>query len=181
MYTKVEEAIHFMVKAYKGQKRKNENIDASFHSMIVGMMIRNITYSEDVIVAAILHDIIEDTSYDYDFLLNKFGKELADGVKNVSELKATGTWREKKEAFITKLEVSSNEILAVELADKLQNLVSDYNLFISNGSESLLTESDSLDNFKWYYTKLQSIFNSRLERNELLNRYNNIIDLYFNN
>jgi len=29
MYNKVEEAIHFMVKANKGQKRKNENIENS--------------------------------------------------------------------------------------------------------------------------------------------------------
>ena len=34
MYTKVEEAIHFMVKANKGQKRRNENIDKSFHPMV---------------------------------------------------------------------------------------------------------------------------------------------------
>ena len=56
MYTKVEEAIHFMVKANKGQKRKNENIDKSFHSMIIYSMLRDFTTTEDVLVSALLHD-----------------------------------------------------------------------------------------------------------------------------
>ena len=34
MYTKVEEAIHFMVKANKGQKRRNENIDKVFEAIL---------------------------------------------------------------------------------------------------------------------------------------------------
>ena len=42
MYNNVEEAIHFMVKAFKGQKLKTENIDRSFHSMIVYTLLRDI-------------------------------------------------------------------------------------------------------------------------------------------
>ena len=48
MYTKVEEAIHFMVKANKGQKRRNENIDKSFHPMVIYSMLREFTTMEDV-------------------------------------------------------------------------------------------------------------------------------------
>ena len=61
MYTKVEEAIHFMVKANKGQKRKNENIDKCFHPMVIYSMLREFTDTEDVLVSALLHDIIDDT------------------------------------------------------------------------------------------------------------------------
>ena len=78
MYNSVEEAIHFMVKANKGQKRKNENIDKSFHSMSVGMMIKNTTQSDDVVVAAILHDIIKDTEYGYEDIEEKFGSFISE-------------------------------------------------------------------------------------------------------
>ena len=35
MYTKIEEAIYFMVKAYKGQRIKIENIDKSFVVFVI--------------------------------------------------------------------------------------------------------------------------------------------------
>ena len=103
MYTKVEEAIHFMVKAYKGQKRKNENIDISFHSMIVGMMIRNITYSEDVIVAAILHDIINDSTYGYEDIEEMFGTLVADIVYDLSENMSIPKWLDRKRDFLNRI------------------------------------------------------------------------------
>ncbi len=179
MYNLEESIIHFVFLAFQDKKRKKEYIDMSFHSIMVGAMLKSAGYSDRIVNIGYLHDVIEDTDYTYEDISTKFGKDIADGVKEVSELSENGTWREKKEKFFKNLEKSSNDIIAVELADKLQNLLSDYELFLANGENSLLTESDNLDNFKWYYTSLQKLFNDRLENNVLLDRYNNIIEVYF--
>lgn len=71
-------------------------------------------------------------------------------------------------------------LILVELADKLQNLISDYNLFLSNGKNSLPTEAKSYEEIKWFYTELKNLFNKKLEPNLLLERYNKIYQTYFN-
>ena len=46
MYTKVEEALYFMIKANRGLKSKSDNVDRSFHPIGVYMIIREITDTE---------------------------------------------------------------------------------------------------------------------------------------
>lgn len=179
MYTTEENIIHFVIKAFDGMKRKKENIDMSFHSIMVGNMLKNIDCKDEIVFIGYLHDIIEDTTYTYDDILNRYGKNIADGVLQLSENTSIKDWKLRKEDFINKLYECSNDILLVELADKLQNLLSDYNLFLEKGKYSLVTEADKFENFKWFYTSLQSLFNERLEPNNLLDRYNEILEIYF--
>ena len=46
MYTKEEEIIHYIFKAFKGLKRKKEDIELCFHSIMVGNMLKNIGKAE---------------------------------------------------------------------------------------------------------------------------------------
>ena len=180
MYNREEEIIHFIFKAFDGLRRIKEDIDLVFHSVMVGNMLKNINCDEQTIYIGYLHDVIEDTNYTYDDLLNKYGKKIADGVLSLSEDKSIHDYKERKTNFINKIENADKNILLVELADKLQNLLSDYDLFIKAGKESLITEADNYENLKWYYKKLQKLFNDKLDNNQLLDRYNNIVNLYFN-
>lgn len=178
-YTKEEEIIHFIFLAFDGLKRKKENIDLSFHSIMVGNMLKNIGCDQQTIYIGYLHDIIEDTKYDYNFLLNKYGKEIADGVLMLSEDQNITDYIERKENFINKIKNASENILLVELADKLQNLISDYDLYLKFGKDSLNTEANNYDELKWFYKTLQKLFNERINKNILLDRYNDIVEEYF--
>lgn len=180
MYTKEEEVIHFIFLAFKGLKRKKEDIDLAFHSIMVGNMLKTISCDETTILVGYLHDIIEDTDYTYDILLKKYGKEIADRVNFLSEDKTIEDYTKRKSKFISKLKTADKSILLVEIADKLQNLISDYDLYLKNGKKSLITEADNYNNLKWYYTELQKLFNERINDNPLLDRYNNIMQIYFN-
>lgn len=179
MYTKEEEILHFIFIAFTNLKRKKEDIDLVFHSIMVGNMLKNIGCQENTIYTGYLHDVIEDTKYTYNDLKEKYGKELADNIQKLSENKEIQNYRERKEEFINRLNTYNNELILVELADKLQNLISDYHLFQVYGKESLPTEGKNYKEIKWYYTKLKEIFNERLENNTLLERYNNIYEEYF--
>lgn len=179
MYSKEEEAIHFVFKAFKNQKRIKEDICLAFHSVSVGYMLKHLGCDEKTVLIGFLHDIIEDTKYNYDNILAMFGKDIADGVLKVSENISIFDWKKRKEEFFERLETYEENILIVELADKLQNLLSDYHLFEKNGKESLATLKTTYDNNKWYYLRMKKIFNDKISNNILLERYNEITNIYF--
>jgi (p)ppGpp synthase/HD superfamily hydrolase len=179
MYTKEEEIIHFVFMAFHGMQRKKEDIESSFHSIMVGNMLKNIGCNEDTIYIGYLHDIIEDTKYSYDDLLKKYGPKIANGVLELTENQNIKDYVERKKHFIMQLKKSSNEIIIVEIADKLQNLISDYSQFLKNGKNSLITECNNFEELKWFYLNLQTLFNERINNNKLLDRYNEIIKIYF--
>ena len=179
MYTLEEEIIHFVFEAFNGLKRKKEDINLAFHSIMVGNMLKNIGCDNETIYIGYLHDIIEDTKYTYEDLLNKYGKNIADSVLLLSENKNIKDYVERKKEFIENLKTSNDNIVLVEIADKLQNLISDYEQYKIYGKEYLVTETNNFDELKWYYLELKKLFNSRIKENELLNRYNKIVSEYF--
>lgn len=179
MYELEEEIIHFIFKAFDGLRRKNEDIDLVIHSIMVGTMLKNIGCDEQTIYIGYLHDIIEDTKYTYEDLLNKYGKYIADSVLLLSEDKSILDYVERKTKFIKQLEKVEDSIILVEIADKLQNLISDYNQIKLKGKEILVLEANNLEEIKWYYLELKKLFNSRIKNSKLLDRYNKIVYEYF--
>lgn len=179
MYSREEEIIHFIFKAFKNQKRKKEDIELVFHSIIVGNMLKNLNLNEELVYVGYLHDVIEDTDYDYEYLLRTYGSFISKGVQCLSEDKSIKDYKLRKTKFLNRLNTIEQDLLYVELADKLSNLTSDYDLYLEKGKDSLITEAESFENLKWYYISLQKLFNKYLEHNILLDRYNKIINLYF--
>lgn len=105
MYTFEEDILHFIFLAFKGLKRKKEDIDLVFHSVMVGNMLKNIGCSENIFYTGYLHDIIEDTKYSYEDLKERYGKELADNVQKLSENTKILNYKERKEEFINRLKI----------------------------------------------------------------------------
>ncbi|MBE6152719.1 MAG: bifunctional (p)ppGpp synthetase/guanosine-3',5'-bis(diphosphate) 3'-pyrophosphohydrolase [Firmicutes bacterium] len=180
MYSVEEKAIKFVIKAFENKKRIKENINLSFHSISVGFMLKDIGCGEDVVVSGLLHDIIEDTNYNYDYILNMFGKNIADNVLALSENQNITNFKECKLEFINRLYNQNKNIILIEVADKLHNLLSDYNLWKEKGKDALSTLSTTYEMNKWYYLEMKKLFNDKLDKNNsLLVRYNEICDLYF--
>lgn len=181
MYTLEEQAIRFVIKAFENKKRIKEDINLSFHSIAVGFMLKDIGCEEDIVISGFLHDIIEDTNYDYDYILNNYGKKIADNVLAVSENLNIEDWKERKIEFIDRISKQNNDIILIEIADKLHNLLSDYNLWKEKGREAIATLNITYEMNKWYYSLMRELFNKKINNdNELLKRYNNICDIYFN-
>ena len=179
MYTKEEQAIRFVTKAFNGKKRIKEDIDMSFHSMTVGFMLKDIGCNEEIVLTGLLHDIIEDTSYGYNDIEKYFGKKIADNVLKVTEDESITDWMERKKIFIANLSKQNNDIILVELADKLHNLLSDYDEWLSHGKEAIATLKTTYEMNKWYYLELLKLFEERLDNNKLLDRYIKICNVYF--
>lgn len=97
-----------------------------------------------------------------------------------SENKSIDNYIERKRDFIEKLKNVDKDTILVEIADKLQNLISEYDMYSKKGRNFLVTEANNYNELKWYYLELKKIFNSKLEGNILLDRYNEITKEYFN-
>lgn len=179
MYNKEEEAIRLVVKAFEGMKRHKEDINLAVHSITVGYMLKEIGCSEDIVLSGFLHDIIEDTKFDYDYLVENFGEKVAKNVLAVSEDTSISNWKERKVNFLERIKNENSDVVLVEMADKLHNLLSDYNVWLKEGNLGLATKGASYEENKWYYLEMKKIFNNKLSDNDLLRRYNEICKIYF--
>lgn len=179
MYTEEEQAIHFVEKAFAGKKRIKEDIPLSFHSIMVGYMLKDSGYSKEVVLTGFLHDIIEDTKYTYEDIKHQFGQKIAENVLKVSENVTITDWIKRKEEFFDRMNTWPKEIFLVELADKLQNLLSDYNQWQESGSSGLQILSTTYEMNQWYYTSMQKKFHETIPNEPLLKRYDKLIKVYF--
>lgn len=179
MYDLEEDILHYIFQAFHGMERRKEKIAMVFHSVMVGTMLRNIGCPDEVVYIGYLHDVLEDTSVTYEELSSRYGKNIADSVLMLSEDQRIKDWKQRKQAFLNSIRDASAAILTVELADKLQNLMSDYELFLKKGKEALVTEADRFADFVWFYQELEKLFLSKIPNCPLLKRYSSLLQLYF--
>jgi len=122
MWTKKEqEALEFSFQAHKGQKRKGSGVDYIAHPMTVALILAKIGVQEDVLIAGILHDIIEDTDFEKEDIKEQFGPIVAKLVEEVSEDKKLPYETRKRMAF-EKISEMSREAILIKAADTLANL-----------------------------------------------------------
>lgn len=180
MYTKVEEAIHFMVKANKGQKRRNENIDKCFHPMVIYSMLRDFVDTEDVLVSALLHDIIDDTEYGYEEIEERFGTLVADMVSDLSEDKSISKWLDRKKDYIKRMRNNYDvNVINIMLADKLHNLISHYENYLKIGDKIWKNSGGTKDENRYLYRETYNIAKKKNANQHLLERYKEMIIIYF--
>lgn len=180
MYTKIEEAIYFMVKAYKGQKIRIENIDKCYHPMVVYTTIKEITNVEDITIAALLHDVIVDTEYGYEEIEAKFGTLVADIVKDISEDMSISKWLDRKKDLIKRLKSNFDiNVMNIVLADKIHELTIYYDTFMSVGDKVWKNSSGNKEENCWMYREIYNIAKNAKANSNLLNRYKKLLILYF--
>ena len=88
-------------------------------------------------------------------------------------------FKERKIEFMNRLKVAPRDIIIAEIADKLQNLLSDYELFKKDGKVGIATLSTTYEMNKWYYLEMLKIFEKRINNSKLLDRYKEIVNIYF--
>lgn len=124
---KLISAMAFASKAHEGTYRKGTRIPYITHPMEAGALAMTLTNDMDVIVAAILHDVVEDTEYTLEQIQQSFGARVAELVAYETEdkmrhLPPETSWRMRKEQFIAHLSKAPVEAKMICLCDKVSNL-----------------------------------------------------------
>ncbi len=123
----LDRAIEYAVIKHSGMNRKGTNVPYIVHPMEAAAIVSALTDDEEVIAAAVLHDVLEDTDASYEELVQLFGRRIASLVADESEDKREGrapeeTWTERKTEALRHLQGACPEAKMIALGDKLANI-----------------------------------------------------------
>ena len=153
---KFEDALVYAAELHKDQTRKGTNVPYVTHLLAVAAIVGENGGTEDEVVAALLHDAIEDTGATREELAARFGEAVAEIVAGCSDTDVSPKppWRERKEAYVEHVRHAPPPVRLVSAADKLHNarsILADYRALGENlwgrftgGREGTL----------WYYRAL---------------------------
>ncbi len=121
----VKKALSFAESAHQGQKRKTGE-DFIHHPLRVALEISKMHLGTNSIVAAILHDVVEDCNVDLKQIKSEFNKEVAYLVQALTKVNAL-TYKEEireKENFRNIILAMAKDIrvVLIKLADRLDNM-----------------------------------------------------------
>ena len=120
------DAFNYASDGHKNQKRLSGESYIT-HPLQVAHYLSNLNLDTETIIAAFLHDLIEDTEVTYNDIKKKFGKEVADIVDGVTKIDKIN-YNSKEEAkadAIRKMVIAMSKdirVLILKLADRLHNI-----------------------------------------------------------
>lgn len=122
----VRKAYETALKAHEGQTRLSGE-PYIIHPLEVAITLAMLKLDTTTISAALLHDVIEDTNYSYEFIKNEFSEDVAmlvDGVTKISSLKNRSKSHAQAETLRKMLLATIKDIrvIIIKLADKLHNM-----------------------------------------------------------
>lgn len=161
----LDKAIIFAVKAHSGTTRKGGELPYIIHPIEAVSIVATMTNDLNLLAAAALHDVIEDTEFTYDDLVKEFGKGIADVVLAESDEKFSApeheTWYHRKKVMIERLKAAERNVQIVALGDKLSNMraiAADYERFGENVWQKFHVKEKS--SHAWHYRSLAEALSS---------------------
>ena len=113
----LEEAYELAVEAHHGARRRNDtNID---HPAAVGRLLQAEGFDDEVVAAALLHDVVEDTDTDLAEIAERFGPRVAELVCVMTEDASIEPYEERKGEHRARVAGHSSRAAAIYAADKL--------------------------------------------------------------
>ena len=152
-----EEALQFAAEAHEGKLRKGSINPFVLHPMETAVIASNLTADEDVIIAALLHDTIEDADVTADMIKAKFGPRVLALVLADTEPEGITDWMERKTVVLRYLKHRANrDEKIVIFADRLSNLRSIYNDMSTMGGDvwAVFHEQSDASVQEWYYREV---------------------------
>jgi (p)ppGpp synthase/HD superfamily hydrolase len=115
-----EQALKVAVEAHAGQVRKHDSSPYVVHPIMVARIIEQAGFGEVIIAAGLVHDVLEDTTFDEVTLRKVLGDDVVNIVTAVSE-DTSLPWEERKELYVNTVVSKGEAVWAVSVADKIHN------------------------------------------------------------
>jgi len=133
---KINEALEFAILAHKGQYRKSGE-EYIVHPILVAAITTFFSDNEDMIISALLHDVVEDTKYEFKDIFLKFGANVAhlvEGLTKITDIRSHSLLPSNKideklaKSALTfrNMLISSIKdirVLVIKLCDRLHNML----------------------------------------------------------
>ncbi|MBD3253535.1 MAG: HD domain-containing protein [Candidatus Lokiarchaeota archaeon] len=116
-------AINYAFLKYKKLKRKSSNLPYVVHPIRILAILRAYEYNEfeneDLMIAALFHDIVEDTDTPLKEIRRKFGTKVANLVEELTKPED----KNKKDQWLESFKDASREAKIIKMADRIDNLL----------------------------------------------------------
>ena len=181
----VSEAISFAVKAHDGMRRKKNDSPYILHPMEAAVIVGTMTNDQNLIAAAALHDVVEDSGVNIEEIEEKFGARVRALVESETEdkradLPPADTWRIRKEESLAVLKNTDDiAVLMVWIGDKLANMRSIYRDWKVEGDAmwQRFNQKD-VNEQAWYYRSIADL-TERLSETSAWLEYKTLTELVF--
>jgi (p)ppGpp synthase/HD superfamily hydrolase len=129
VYTaQMQRAIRFMLKThevYQKQKRKGKDIPYISHPLTVALILARAGAHEELVIAGILHDTIEDSipekKVTREMLAERFGAQVAALVQSVTEAEKSVPWNARKAEALAHIDTFDHDAVLLKSADIIAN------------------------------------------------------------
>ncbi|MFM2423891.1 MAG: hypothetical protein RLZZ70_278 [Candidatus Parcubacteria bacterium] len=183
MYSyRIEQAIRAAAVLHHDQQRKGSMpFPYTTHLTAVAFSLLDYTNSEDVIIAALLHDTIEDTDYTITELEEDFGARVRELVETLTEVTHDGdrklSWIDKKKRYAAQLKKGPRDAVMIAAADKAHNFRTMIEEYYDAPARYLQDFGKNLDERLEAYQTIANVINNRLD-GPLLNEFNHVFESY---
>jgi (p)ppGpp synthase/HD superfamily hydrolase len=172
---RLQEAINEAARLHKDQFRKDA-LRTPYITHLVGVMIllSSATHDEDILIAGLMHDALEDVpDYMPEMLEGKFGTRVKDIVMGVTEESKLNdapykSWKEVKDSYLKNLRIATEESVMVSLADKIQNTRSLIEMIHAEQGGELAKFGSSHEERMWFNEEVLKIGEERLGDDHVL-------------
>jgi len=168
----IDAALAFAASAHRTQTRKGTDIPYIMHPVHVAMILLRHGFDEEIVVAGLLHDVVEDCNVSLREIEVRFGARVAALVDAVTERKQTTNnekrpWRERKQEQLERLRHANRDAAALKAADALHNCQTTLADLERQGETAWKRFNASPDEQRWYYGELAATLRDALERHPL--------------
>jgi GTP pyrophosphokinase len=170
-----DQALVYAHQLHARQTRKGTTIPYIGHLLAVAAIVIENGGTEDEVIAALLHDAVEDQggAATRETIRQRFGDAVTAIVDGLTDTDQTPKppWRARKEAYIAHLSEASSAVLLVALADKIHNAGSILRDLRAEGESVWSRFTGGKDGSLWYYRALVEAFR---ERGQFINMVNEL-------
>jgi len=166
-FERLNHALIIAARAHDGQRRKGTDIPYIIHPVSMAMKLLTMGCTEDVVIAALLHDTVEDTDLTLDDVARKFGASVAELVAAASEPEhSTARWETRKQHTIEFLRDAPLPVKLLTCADKLHNIRAIAHDFSKLGEKVWERFARGREKQAWYYRGLAESLHHGVESPE---------------
>lgn len=152
---RLSEAVQYAAEQHRDQRRKNKSKAPYInHPIEVMTLVSKETQDVEVLMAAVLHDVIEDTKATKEDIESRFGKRVASIVMEVTDDKSLPKVERKKRQITHALEISPAAKL-VKMADKYSNIKD-----LLQDPPTFWSQDEIRGYFIWCHAVCKNLYNS---------------------
>lgn len=165
-------ALALAASAHASQTRKGSTTPYIVHPVHVSVVLIRYGFPEDVTIAGLLHDVVEDQGYPLSDIEAQFGPAVAEMVEAATERKKEAgqprKWEDRKREALEHIREASTDAVALKAADVLCNTRAMASALRRTGASIWEHFSRGPEQSMWYYQSLADLAHERLGDHPLL-------------